>query len=47
MSRWRVATTEWDTYYQNKQEQAQVFLALCEDDEGNIWAGTFSTGLYV
>ena len=28
ISRWRVATNEWDTYYQNKQEQAQVFLAL-------------------
>ena len=31
ISRWRVATNEWDTYYQNKQEQAQVFLALSED----------------
>lgn len=47
ISRWRVATDEWDLYYQNKQEQAHVFLALCEDDEGNIWAGSFSSGFYV
>lgn len=47
ISRWRVATNEWDIYYQNKQAQAQVFLALCEDNEGNIWAGSFSSGFYV
>ena len=32
ISRWRVATNEWDIYYQNKQAQAQVFLALCHPD---------------
>lgn len=47
ISRWRVATNVWDTYYQNNQEQAQVFLALCEDGEGNIWAGSFSSGFYI
>lgn len=47
ISRWRVADNKWDIYYQNKQEQAQVFLALCEDDKGNIWAGSFSSGFYV
>lgn len=47
ISRWRVAADKWDTYYRNKQEQAQVFLALCEDGEGNIWAGSFSSGFYV
>lgn len=47
ISRWRVATNTWDTYFQNKQEQAQVFLALCEDDEGNIWAGSYSSGFYI
>lgn len=47
ISRWRVAANEWEVYYQNKQEQAQVFLALCEDDEGHIWAGSFSSGFYV
>lgn len=47
ISRWRVANNKWDTYYQNKKEQAKVFLALCEDNEGNIWAGSFSSGFYV
>lgn len=46
ISRWRVASNQWDTYYQNKQEQAQVFLALCEDGDGNIWAGSYSSGFY-
>jgi ligand-binding sensor domain-containing protein len=35
------------TYYHNKQEQMQVFLSLCEDDKGQIWTGTFSSGVYV
>ncbi len=47
ISRWRVAANKWDVYYRNKQEEAQVFLALCEDNKGNIWAGTFSSGFYV
>ncbi|MDU1906596.1 MAG: two-component regulator propeller domain-containing protein [Dysgonomonas sp.] len=45
--RWRVSTGKWDVFYQNKHEQAQVFLALCEDNEGNIWAGTYSLGVYI
>lgn len=47
ISRRRAASGKWDTYYQNKREQAQVFLALCEDEEGNIWAGSYSSGFYV
>ncbi|MDU1892998.1 MAG: two-component regulator propeller domain-containing protein [Dysgonomonas sp.] len=45
--RWKVSTGKWDVFYQNKHEQAQVFLALCEDNEGNIWAGTYSSGVYI
>jgi ligand-binding sensor domain-containing protein len=40
-------TNIWKTFYQNKQGQAKVFLALAEDDKGNIWAGTYSSGVYV
>ncbi|MDR2119281.1 MAG: response regulator [Tannerella sp.] len=40
-------TGQWKTYYHNKQEQAQAFLSLCEDNHGQIWAGTFSSGVYV
>lgn len=40
-------TNNWKNYYNNKQEQAQVFLTLCEDNSGRIWAGTYSSGVYV
>ncbi len=42
-----VASGQWNTYYCNKQAQAQVFLSLCEDDQGRIWAGSYSSGVYV
>ncbi|GHT40042.1 hybrid sensor histidine kinase/response regulator [Bacteroidia bacterium] len=44
---WDRQSDTWKTYYHNKQEQAQVFLSLCEDDKGRIWAGSFSSGVYV
>lgn len=47
ISKWDIKTNRWTTYYQNKKEQAQVFLSLCEDNKGRIWAGTYSTGVYV
>jgi signal transduction histidine kinase/CheY-like chemotaxis protein/ligand-binding sensor domain-containing protein len=47
VSCWNVATNSWRTYYQNLQDQAQVFLSLCEDRNGNIWAGTYSSGIYL
>lgn len=47
ISRWQVAANQWHSYYQNNQEQAQVFLALCEDSRGNIWAGSYSSGFYI
>lgn len=47
ISRWRVASNKWNTYFQNSKEQAQVFLSLCEDSQGRIWAGTYSSGYYV
>lgn len=47
ISCWNVATGRWKNFYFNKVEQAQVFLTLCEDDRGRIWAGTYSSGIYV
>jgi len=47
VSCWYVSSDSWRTFYQNEQEQAQVFLSLCEDRKGNIWAGTYSSGVYV
>ena len=37
----------WKTFYQNQKGQAPVFVSLCEDDMGRIWAGTYSSGIYV
>jgi len=40
-------TGNWKTFYQNTHSQAAVFSTLCEDDQGRIWAGTYSSGLYI
>lgn len=47
ISRWRPSDNQWDIFYHNMREQAQVFLAICEDGRGNIWAGTYSSGIYI
>jgi signal transduction histidine kinase/CheY-like chemotaxis protein/ligand-binding sensor domain-containing protein len=38
---------KWSSYHQDEKQQSKVFLSLCEDDEGRIWAGTFSSGVYL
>ena len=40
-------TGRWKTFYQNQHNQAPVFISLCEDDKGRIWAGTYSSGIFV
>jgi len=40
-------TGKWKTFYHNLHNQARVFVSLCEDDKGRIWAGAYSAGLYV
>lgn len=47
ISRWNPSSGQWDAFYQNERDQAQVFLALCEDRRGRIWAGSYSSGIYV
>ena len=47
ISCWNARTGGWKHFYNNKLEQAQVFLSLCEDDKGRIWAGSYSSGFYV
>lgn len=42
-----VNTGQWKILYQNKQEQSRAFLSMCEDDQGQIWSGTYSSGVYV
>lgn len=47
VSCWDRSTNKWRSYYTNKQEQAQVFLTINVDQKGRIWAGTYSSGIYV
>ena len=47
ISHWDVSKNKWSSFFVNEQEQAQVFLTLCEDDQGRIWAGTYASGVYV
>jgi signal transduction histidine kinase/DNA-binding response OmpR family regulator/ligand-binding sensor domain-containing protein len=47
ISCWDVSSGHWKNFYCNKLKQAQVFLALCEDDQGRVWAGSYSSGIYV
>ena len=47
ISCWDVASNQWKNFYYNNLKQAQVFLTLCEDDQGRIWAGSYSSGIYV
>ena len=42
-----VKSNKWQTFFHDMHEQAQVFLSLCEDDRNRIWAGTYSSGVYV
>ncbi|MEI6139908.1 MAG: response regulator [Mariniphaga sp.] len=44
---WDLSTNKWSRFYNDNESQAQVFLTLCEDNQGKIWAGTYSSGLYI
>jgi signal transduction histidine kinase/ligand-binding sensor domain-containing protein/CheY-like chemotaxis protein len=44
---WDIATNKWSRFYNDKQTHAQVFLSLCEDNQGRVWAGTYSSGVYI
>jgi signal transduction histidine kinase/DNA-binding response OmpR family regulator/ligand-binding sensor domain-containing protein len=41
------ANNKWYSFYNDKETHAQVFLSLCEDNQGRIWAGTYSSGVYI
>jgi len=47
ISCWDAKSNRWKNFYFDKLKQAQVFLALCEDNRGRIWAGSYSSGIYV
>lgn len=47
VSFWNTRTNKWKSFYHNKEQHAQVFLALCQDSNGRIWAGSYSSGIYI
>ncbi|MFA9388762.1 MAG: two-component regulator propeller domain-containing protein [Prolixibacteraceae bacterium] len=46
ISTWNIQNNKWENIF-NRQISAQVFLTLCEDKFGRIWAGTYSDGVYI
>lgn len=42
---WEKKKDKWRTFYNEKHNQAHVFLSLCEDGDGVLWAGSYSSGL--
>ncbi len=44
---WDLSTNKWSRFYNDMETHAQVFLSLCEDNQGRIWAGTYSSGVYL
>ena len=44
---WNLATDKWNSFFNDNETHAQVFLSLCEDNQGRIWAGTYSSGVYL
>jgi signal transduction histidine kinase/DNA-binding response OmpR family regulator/ligand-binding sensor domain-containing protein len=47
ISCWDVTANKWVHLLNDMSGQARVFLSLCEDDQGQIWAGSYSAGVYV
>lgn len=47
ISFWNTKTNKWKHLYHNIKEQTHVFLTLCEDNTGRIWAGSYSSGVYL
>jgi len=47
ISNWDIESNKWQSFYNDKGTQVRVFMSLCEDNKGRIWAGTYSSGVYV
>ena len=47
ISCWNRKTNKWDDFYHSESEQSNTFLTVCEDNNKQIWAGSYSTGIYV
>lgn len=40
-------SNKWFSLFADIDSQAKVFLSLCEDNSGQIWAGSYSSGIYI
>lgn len=38
---------KWHHFFKSSSTETNVFIDLCEDGDGNIWAGSYSKGAYV
>ncbi len=47
ISRWDKKNNSWLNLYNSNRDQTLVFLTLCEDNKGQIWAGSYSSGIYI
>ena len=47
VSRYNPLTDKWLHMQADARDRSHVFLSICADTEGQIWAGTYSSGLYV
>ena len=47
VSRYNPLTDKWLHILADNRERSYVFLSVCTDAKGRIWAGTYSSGLYV
>jgi signal transduction histidine kinase/CheY-like chemotaxis protein/ligand-binding sensor domain-containing protein len=47
LCKWDMKTDRWTSFYHNYEGNAKVFLTVREDNKGRIWAGTYSSGVYV
>ena len=47
VSRYNPKTDRWQHSPTDMRGDSHVFLSICADSDGRIWAGTYSSGLYV
>lgn len=47
ISCWDIKTNKWTNFYNDTEGKALVFLSVCGDSKGRIWAGSYSSGFYV
>jgi signal transduction histidine kinase/CheY-like chemotaxis protein/ligand-binding sensor domain-containing protein/AraC-like DNA-binding protein len=47
ISRWEMQENRWTNFYDSEKGQAKVFLSVLGDNRGNIWGGTWASGIFV